>query len=487
MKLRELLEGVALTESHVLPDTDITSVSYDTREIENGALFVALKGHKYDGHTFIPEALAKGAAAVLCEQPPLFPGPWLVTENTRAALARIAANRFGHPGKEMTLLAVTGTNGKTTTSTLLKWVLEEILHTKVGLIGTNRNMIGNTELPAHRTTPESWELQELLRRMADEGCTHVVMEVSSHALVQHRVDTLRFTEGIFTNLSRDHLDYHGTMEEYRRAKGLLFAQSDLAILNLDDVAGRWYQREVTCPCFTYSESRQEAHLTAENVRLLPDHVRFEAVSQGMICRIFLPIPGGFSIYNALAVIAAALNLGLELTAIADALSRAPGVKGRVEVVPVPAPFTVLIDYAHTPDALENILSTARSLTNRRLLCVVGCGGDRDKSKRALMGEIAGELADLTFLTSDNPRSEDPMGILTDMLPGMKRSGGSFLLLPDRREAIRAALTEAREGDLVLLAGKGHETYQEICGEFFHLDEREEVAAFFHSASSCGII
>lgn len=486
MKLRALLDGVVLTETYADLNTDITSVSYDTREIEKGALFVAMTGHKQDGHRFISEALTKGAVAVLCQTPPAEEGPWLITENSRAALAQVSANWFGHPGRDMTLLAVTGTNGKTTTTTLLKWVLEQTIGTKVGLIGTNRNMVGQRELPAHRTTPESYELQALLREMADEGCTHVVMEVSSHALVQHRTDTLRFTEGIFTNLTRDHLDFHGTMEEYRRAKGLLFAQSDLAVLNLDDETGRWYQQQASCPCFTYSERHEEADLTAENAKLFPDRVRFEAVARGAIARVNLPIPGGFTIYNALAVIAAALNLGLELPEIADALSRAHGVKGRIEVVPVPAPFTVLIDYAHTPDALENILSTARSLTQQRLICVVGCGGDRDKTKRPLMGEIAGELADFTFLTSDNPRTEDPMSILQDILPGMERSGGQYRLVPDRRAAIHAALSAARKGDLVLLAGKGHETYQEIHGHFFHLDEREEVDAFFHFDPKCGI-
>lgn len=487
MRLKELLDGVVLTQAHADQEVEITSISYDTREIEKGALFVALPGYKYDGHNFICQALEKGAAAVLCQAPPDRPGPWLVTPDSRAALAAVSANWFGHPGDSMTLLAVTGTNGKTTTSTLLKAVIEEVLGTRVGLVGTNRNMVGDRELPAHRTTPESYELQALLRQMSDEGCTHVVMEASSHALVQRRTGTLRFTEGIFTNLTRDHLDYHGTMEEYRRAKSLLFEQSDLAILNLDDEAGRWYRDHVACPAFTYSERHTEADLTAENVKLFPDRVQFEAVARGVIGRVVLPIPGGFTIYNALAVIAAALNLGLDLPAVAAALSHAHGVKGRVEVVPSPAPYTIIIDYAHTPDALENILSTVRSLTQKRLLCVVGCGGDRDRSKRPLMGEIAGELADLTFLTSDNPRTEDPMDILRDMLPGMERSKGAYRLIPDRRDAIRAALAEARAGDLVLLAGKGHETYQEIMGETRHLDEREEVAAFFQNNGNCDTI
>ncbi len=487
MRLKELLDGVALTMTCADPDVEITSISYDTREIENGALFVALRGYKYDGHNFIEKALAQGAAAVVCEVPPPTAGPWITVADSRAALAVLSANWFGHPGDRMTLLAVTGTNGKTTTTTLLKSVLEETLNTKVGLIGTNRNMVGDLELPAHRTTPESYELQGLLRQMADEGCTHVVMEASSHALAQHRTDTLHFTEGIFTNLTQDHLDYHGTMDAYRDAKALLFQQSDLAILNLDDETGRWYQSHVSCPTFTYSERHPEADLTAENVKLFPDRVQFEAVARSLIGRVSLPIPGGFTIYNALAVIAAALNLGLELPQIAAALSHAHGVKGRVEVVATPAPFTVIIDYAHTPDALENVLSTVRDLTHGRVLCVVGCGGDRDRSKRPLMAEIAGELADFTFLTSDNPRTENPVAILEDMIPGMERSGGQFQLIPDRREAIRAALHFAKEGDLVLLAGKGHETYQEVMGEFLHLDEREEVAAYFQSSCHRAII
>lgn len=487
MRLKELLEGVDLIQVCADTEMEISSISYDTREIENGALFAALTGHKQDGHNFIDEALAAGAAAIVCQTPPKRPGPWIVVKDSRAALAQVSANWFGHPGDRMTLLAVTGTNGKTTTTTLLKGVLEEVLSTKVGLIGTNLNMIGSLELPAHRTTPESYELQSLLRRMADEGCTHVVMEASSHALIQHRTDTLQFALGIFTNLTADHLDYHGTMEEYRRAKGLLFAQSDRAVLNLDDPAGTWYQHHVPCPVFTYSERHPEADLTAENTKLLADRVEFIAVCQNSLERVCLPIPGGFTIYNGLAVLAACLCLGLEFRAVSSALTHAQGVKGRIEIVPTPAPYTVIIDYAHTPDALENILSTVRELTRKRVLCVVGCGGDRDRSKRALMAEIAGELADLTFLTSDNPRTEDPMAILLEMLPGMERSGGAWQIIPERRSAIRAALSEAREGDLVLLAGKGHETYQEIQGKFLHLDEREEIAAFFQNDKSYGII
>ena len=367
MKLWNLLHGVPLTGEHFTEDMEISSLSYDTRTLEPGALFVALPGARTDGARFIQEALEKGAAAVLCETPPEGEGPWLATPDARRALALVSANWFGHPARELTLVGVTGTNGKTTTTYLIKDLLERVLGTKAGLIGTIENQIGSLRLPAHRTTPESCEVQQLLRQMADAGCTHVVMEVSSHALVQHRVEGLTFDVGVFTNLTQDHLDYHHTMEEYRDAKGLLFRQCETAVLNLDDEAGRWYRERVPCPVFTYSENKDAADLTAKNIRLFPGHVEFEAVSRQDIQRIHLPIPGG-------------LCLGLELGEIAAALRCARGVKGRVEVVPTPTAYTVLIDYAHSPNALENVLLTARDFTAGRLVCLFGCGGDRDRTK-----------------------------------------------------------------------------------------------------------
>lgn len=478
MKLGKLLESVTLRENRVSPDTEISALSFDTRSIAPGALFAALPGYKTDGHRYIAEALRKGAAAVLCQKAPEEDGPWLVAENARAALAIISANWYGNPTKNLVMLGVTGTNGKTTTTYLLKAMLEHTLGAKVGLIGTNQNMIGGEILPAHRTTPEACELQELFCRMADEGCTHVVMEVSSHALALHRVDGISFRAGIFTNLTQDHLDFHGTMEEYRRVKGLLFRQCETAILNLDDEAGRYYAETVSCPRFTYSENKDAADVVAKNIRLFPDYVEFEAVTVGDINRIHLPIPGGFSIYNALGVIACGLTLGLKLRDISGALREAKGVKGRLEVVPVPAPFTVIIDYAHSPDALENVLTTVRDFTKGRLICLFGCGGDRDRTKRPIMGRIAGELSDLTFVTSDNPRTEVPETIVAHILEGMTELKTPPVVEPDRRKAIRLALDTAGAGDVVLLAGKGHETYQEIGGIFHHLDEREEVAAYF---------
>ena len=478
MRLEELRKGVPLTGGTWKDDTEITGVSCDTRTIAPGNLFAALPGYKADGQDFIAEALEKGASAVLCRCAPSVPGPWLVAEDTRAALALISANWYGRPAESLTCVAVTGTNGKTTTTYLLKAVLESALGAKVGLIGTNQNLIGDRVLPASRTTPESCDLQALLRDMADAGCTHVVMEASSIALDQRRTYGIRFAAGIFTNLTEDHLDYHGTMEAYRDAKGLLFRQTDLAVLNLDDEAGRWYAEQVPCPVFTYSERKDRADLVAKNLRLFPSHVEFEAVAKNAIGRVFLPIPGGFSVYNALGVIACTLNLGIPMEKVVTALRSAPGVKGRVEVVPVPAAYTVIIDYAHTPDALENILTTVRDLTDRRVLCLFGCGGDRDRTKRPVMGAIAADLADLVVVTSDNPRTEEPEAIIGDILRGMDGTDTPVEVEPDRVKAIHRVLSLAGTGDVVVLAGKGHETYQEVGEERRHLDEREVVADHF---------
>lgn len=476
MKLSELLRGVAV-KSNAAPDAFITSVSYDTRTIKPGAVFFALSGYKTDGHRHIEQAVARGAVAVVCKTAPAEKGPWIVTDDPRAALALASANWFGHPADKLHLIAVTGTNGKTTTTYLLKAMLEAVVEAKVGLVGTNQNMIGDDALPAARTTPESYELHELLRAMADAGCTWAVMEVSSHALVLRRVFGLRFAAGVFTNLTQDHLDFHGTMEAYRAAKGLLFRQTDIAVLNLDDAAGRDWRETLSCPTFVYSERRMEADLTARNIRLLPDGVSFEAVSGDDICRVTLPIPGGFSIYNALGVTACGLALGLPLPAVAQSLAAAKGVRGRVEVVPVPAQFTVLIDYAHTPDALENVLLAVRGFTKGRVIVMFGCGGDRDRSKRPQMGAIATRLADLVVVTSDNPRTENPQDIIDEILAGVEQ-GSRPAVQPDRAAAIRLALSLAKPGDTVVLAGKGHETYQEINGARRRFDEREEVRGCF---------
>lgn len=472
MDLQALLSGVSYT-GNVAGNVEIKGVSHDTRSLRPGELFVALKGYKTDGHRYLGEARAKGAAALLAQEGE--GADLLLTGDTRAALARISCNWFGHPGRQLQLVGVTGTNGKTTTTSLVHAMLTRALDTKVGLLGTNEVRVGEEAYPAQRTTPESYDLQQWLRRMADAGCTHVVMEVSSHALCLSRVAGLDFAVGAFTNLTQDHLDFHGTMEHYRQAKGRLFDQSRVAVLNYDDPAGRLYAQSAPCPTFTYSEGHDEADLTARDLRLRPDGLDFVAVTRHEIARVSLPIPGSFSLYNALCALSCGLALGLSLEQCAAALTGAPAVRGRMEVVPHAGPGTVVIDYAHTPDALEKALLSLRTFTPGRLLCLFGCGGDRDRGKRPIMGSIAATLSDGCILTSDNPRSEEPMAIIREILAGIEEPPDTLLVEPDRVAAIGAALALLREGDTLLLAGKGHETYQEVNGEKRPMDEREIVA------------
>ncbi len=481
MKLRDLLAGIPHTGEWYDEEMEINSISDDSRKIKPGGLFAAIAGVKENGHDYIPCAMERGAAAVLCERPAELPGVYIVVEDARQAYARLCANWFGRPGEEMTLVAVTGTNGKTTTTSLLHEVISGVTGKKVGLIGTNRNLIGEMEVPAEATTPDSYSLQQLLRRMADAGCGYVVMEVSSHALSQRRTEGLVFDVGVFTNLTQDHLDYHRDMESYRKAKGRLFDQCRRAVVNLDDEAGRLYLEELRCPAFTYSENCPGADICARELRLFPGHVDFVALRQGELERIHLPIPGGFSVYNALAVLAAGSCLGLEMGEMARVMRTVKGVKGRVEIVPVPRAFTVIIDYAHSPNALENILMTARDVTAGRLICLFGCGGDRDKIKRPIMGAVAQELADLVVVTSDNPRTENPGDIIADILAGMS-PGDDVVVMEDRPEAIRFCLGLGQPGDVIVLAGKGHEVTQEINGVKYPMDERKIVAEYFENLS-----
>ena len=375
----------------------------------------------------------------------------------------------------MTMTAVTGTNGKTTTTYLLKDVLEKTLGAKVGLIGTNQNMVGQEVLHTERTTPESFELQALFRRMADAGCTHVVMEVSSHALCLKRVTGIRFAAGVFTNLSQDHLDFHETMENYCDAKALLFRQCGAGVYNADDPWAERATRNAPCPLSSFGQSAGD--LRAQGVRLAADGVAFNALLGEETVPVHVGIPGGFTVYNALGVLAAARVLGVPLAAAAAALSTSEGVKGRAEIVPVPWNYTVLIDYAVTPDAIENILTTVRGFAKGRVVLLFGCGGDRDRGKRPKMGRIAARLADFVIVTSDNPRTEVPGDIIREILPGLEGSSTPWAVVEDRVEAIRYALDHAQPEDVIILAGKGHETYQIVGREKRHLDEREVVAAY----------
>ncbi len=480
MKLMDLLKDVETLEIHADTQMEIGDLSYDSRKTRVGDLFVAIRGFESDGHQFIRAAAGAGALAVICEEKPDAELPYILVRNSRLALALCARNYFGDPASQMRLVGVTGTNGKTTSTMLIKHVLEACTDARVGLIGTNQNMIGQEILLAERTTPESYELQKLFRKMADEGCGYVVMEVSSHSLVLDRVAGLRFEVAVFTNLTQDHLDFHKTMAEYAGAKALLLERCDKAAVNADDEWGGYMRERAKCPVFTYSETKLEADLVAKDIRLSPTNVKFVALTANTLERVTLDIPGRFSVYNAMSVISAALLLGLPLGEICQALKTAKGVKGRVEVVPTPEGYTVLIDYAHTPDALENVIKSMKEVSAGRVVVLFGCGGDRDKTKRPVMGEIATTLADFTIITSDNPRTEVPADIISDILAGVKAPKTRYKVIEDRTEAIAFAIDSHMEGDVIILAGKGHETYQIIGKTKHHMDEREIVSEHLKS-------
>ena len=481
MKLKELLHGLDVLELHADEALDITGVQYDSRQVTPGDLFVAISGFQTDGHRYIPKAMENGASCVVCEKKPEADLSYVLVPDARAALAALGANWFGHPADDMCVIGITGTNGKTTSTYLLKHVLEKTLGAKVGLIGTIQNMIGDEILHTERTTPESFELQKLFADMRAAGCTHVIMEVSSHALVLHRADQIRFSAAVFTNLTEDHLDFHKTMDAYCDAKAMLFRRCDTGAVNVDDPYAKRIMQQADCRLLTYSAQGTIAALAAENTGLFSDRVEFEAVYQNERVPVTLGIPGIFSVYNALGVIAAALALDIPLGKIADALRTAQSVKGRVEVVPTPGKdYTVLIDYSHTPDSLENILKAVRGFCAGRIIAVFGCGGDRDPYKRPVMGKIAAELSDLAIVTSDNPRTEDPYKILRQILVGMRETETPYEVIESRVSAIGRAMELARKDDVIVLCGKGHETYQEIGHEKHHLDEREVVASYLEA-------
>ena len=477
MKLKELLANVNVLKLHADPEREICHVAYDSRKVQPGGMFIAISGFATDGNRFIPMAMEKGAAVIVTAREPETDIPYVLVSSDRLALAQIGSNFYGNPSASMKMIGVTGTNGKTSSTLLLKHVLETVLGAKVGLMGTMENMIGQESIPTERTTPESFELQALLARMRDAGCSHVIMEVSSHAIALDRVAGLHYEVGAFTNLTEDHLDFHKTMEDYCDTKAELFARCSYGVANLDDC---WYDRitaKATCKMLTAS-SKKPADLQAKDLELLSDGVRFTAVYAGEEVEVRLPIPGKFTVYNALTVLGMALQLGICLRDAAQALKTAKGVKGRVEVVPTPGkPYTVLIDYAHTPDGLENVLSSVKGFCKGRTIAVFGCGGDRDPIKRPIMGKIGTDIADIAIITSDNPRTENPMSIIEDILKGVEKEKNNYEVIENRPKAIQHAMDIAEKNDIIILAGKGHETYQEICGVKHHLDEREVVAAY----------
>ncbi|MBQ2158030.1 MAG: UDP-N-acetylmuramoyl-L-alanyl-D-glutamate--2,6-diaminopimelate ligase [Oscillospiraceae bacterium] len=475
MKLRDVLKGVNTVFSSADGDIEITGITNDSRKAKEGYLFVAVRGYASDGHKFIASAIKNGASAVLCEEAPEDGGPYVVTDNSRAAEAEAASNFYGRPADKLKMIGVTGTNGKTTVTNLIKSVIEECTGAKVGLIGTNRNMIGLEERPAERTTPDSIELMGLLAEMVEKGCEYCVMEVSSHALYLDRVRSISFEVGAFTNLTEDHLDFHKTMEAYAEAKSRLFSISKHAVINLDDEYSEYMLERAKCPVFTYSTERNDADITAKDIRLTPEGIMFRSLVGFEIITVKLGIPGMFSAYNALTALSVCIVLGIEAKAAANAIAHCRGVMGRAEVFPTGRDFSVIIDYAHTPDALSNILRTVRGFAKGRVVLVFGCGGDRDRDKRPIMGTIAGRLADYVYVTSDNPRTEQPMDIIGNITAGMKNTKAAYEVIENRREAIKAAVQNAKTGDVIILAGKGHETYQIIGTEKLHFDEREVLA------------
>ena len=476
MKLQELLKNIPVLEMTADGNLDILDICYDSRKVTPGCLFVAVSGFAADGNRFIPMALEKGAVAVVTARKPEEDVPYVLVESDRLALALLGCNFYHHPAQSMTMIGVTGTNGKTSTTLLLKQVLETCLGAKVGLIGTMENRIGDLVIPTERTTPESLELQKLFAQMRDAHCTHVVMEVSSHALTLERVGGVHFDVAAFTNLTEDHLDFHKTMDAYCDAKAELFRRCDKAVINADDAYAERMLAAAACPVLTTSVAKK-SDLQAVDLELQAEGIRFTALTGGEGYPVSLPIPGKFTVYNALTVLGIAAQLGISLADSAAALAKAEGVKGRIEVVPTPGkPYSILIDYAHTPDGLENVLSSVRDFCKGRLIAVFGCGGDRDPIKRPIMGHIGVALSDLAVITSDNPRTEDPMAIIRDIVAGVKPEDGEYIVMEDRRKAIRYAMDLGQKDDIIVLAGKGHETYQDIGGQKHHLDEREEVAA-----------
>ena len=481
MQLTALLKQLTY-QGPIDPNTVIESLVYDSRKVQPGALYACMKGTQTDGHLYISQALEAGATAVLVEenwlakQAHLDPAiSWIAVADTAAALAQISAAFYGHPSQEMTLIGVTGTNGKTTTTALIQQLLTA-LNQPCGQIGTLGATFGDYTLPAQYTTPFAPELQQMLREMRDRGAQAVVMEASSHALVQRRLDAVAFDRGVFTNLTQDHLDYHGSMAAYCEAKELLFSRLLMAegqgIINRDDPASSAFVAHCGEQMLSYA-IEQPADLRAEAIDYGLAGVRFQLAYQNQAYPVTLRLPGRFNVYNALAALGVVLSLGYSLDSALVALEALPGVPGRLEVVSDPQhPFTVVVDYAHTPDSLANVLQAARQFTQRQVLAVFGCGGDRDTGKRPQMGRIGAEMADCIVITSDNPRSEEPDAIIADIVAGLPPTAKP-VVEPDRRQAIGTAIGLAQPGDVVVIAGKGHENYQIFKDRTIHFDDREE--------------
>lgn len=477
MILKSLLKGLDYEVIKGNEESKVQNIRYDNRKIEQGDAFVCVKGFKVDGHSFIGDAIKKGAKTLIVQEDVSVQEDITIIKvrDTRKALAIMSSNYFGNPKDKLKIIGITGTNGKTTSAFIIKSILEKAGF-MTGLIGTIANYIGNKKVDAVRTTPESYELHELFKNMVDAGVEYCVMEVSSHSLELDRVYGVQFEEGIFTNLTRDHLDFHKTFENYYNAKFKLFERSNHSIINLDDPYGvnivkDIEERGVKTKVSTFSIEK-ESDFKAFEIKSHSNGSEFK-VNLEKVEEFSINIPGEYNIYNSLGCIICAYNLNIPMNKIKEGLSDVV-IPGRCELVAKEKnlPYSIIIDYAHTPDGLENILSTVKAFTKNRMISVFGCGGDRDKVKRPQMGKIGCELSDIAIITSDNPRSEEPMDIINDIVKPLNYD--NFVIEVNRKEAIRKAMNMALEGDVIVIAGKGHETYQILKDETIHFDEREVV-------------
>ena len=466
MKLSALLQDVE-TKSFYTADPEITNVTDDTKSVRHGSAFVCLKGSKTDGHSYIAKAVEKGAAVIICEYEVDYEN-CVQVESTRKAYAIMCANFYGNCHKKMCMIGITGTNGKTTTSYVLKKILEDSGF-KVGLIGTVNVIIGNEKYPADLTTPNPSDLHRYFMMMFMAGCDICIMEVSSQALIQNRAFGIKFKCGIFTNLSPEHLDYHKTMKNYATAKAVLMKNSEISVINADDSYADFMQKASSGKSVMFS-AKDNAEYSAENVKLSPDGVNYDFVCKKGRYNVSFNTIGMFSVYNTLAALTAADIIGVDVEKAVKAVSEFDGISGRMEHVENSFGLNIIIDFAHTPDSLENALKTLKDIYHGRLITVFGCGGDRDKTKRPVMGEVACKYSDTVFVTSDNPRTEDPEAIINDIASKLTKE--SLFKITDRTTAIRSALYSAKPGDTVLIAGKGHEKYQISGTQKIYYNERE---------------
>lgn len=450
---------------------EINGFTRDSRKVEKGFAFVCVSGVTGDGHSYAENAVNSGASVIIAEHPTGVKNE-IIVDDTRRVYAVMCANWFGNPAKDLKLIGVTGTNGKTSVTYMIKNILENA-DNKVGLIGTIQNMIGDEVIETKNTTPDAYELNRLFALMRSKGCTYAVMEVSSHALDQKRVCGLEFETAVFTNITQDHLDYHKTMENYVAAKKELFKMCKTAVVNADDKYFSEICDGLDCRVVTYSMG-DSATYSAKAVNYHPTSVEYELVSDTMLNHIKFGTGGRFSVYNSMCAVITAVELGIPIKTVSETLENMSGIKGRAESVPTGRDFSIIIDYAHTPDGLKNILATFKECKKNRVIALFGCGGDRDKTKRPIMGNIAARYADYVIVTSDNPRSEDPDLIIKDILVGMGGINVPIKVIENRIEAIKYAVSIAEKDDIIVLAGKGHETYQILKDKTIHLDEREIV-------------